>query len=149
MNDFTRIVLAFGRGIIKILISVLVGFGVGLLVMGITTTGKQDIWRGPPPGEMLMGIGAGLLSGGGMLLALFFLPWFLKRPAELAYMDEPPVLARPAPRPMRYDSDAPPMVRPAPKPAHVDCDDSVPPMVRPAPPPPPRDEPGSAGFFEK
>ena len=148
MNDFTRIVLAFGRGIIKILISALGGFGVALLVIGLSTRGKQDIWRGgSPPSELLMGIGAGLLTGGAMLLALFFLPWFFKRPAETSFLDEPPVLPRPAPRPMRYDGDAPPMVRSAPKPPAPD--DRVPPPVRPAPPPPSRDEPGSADFFEK
>lgn len=148
MNDFTTIVLAFGRGIIKILISGLVGFGVALLVIGIATAGRPDVWRGPPPGELLMGIGAGLLSGGGMLLALFFIPWFLKRPQAPAYIEEPPVLARPAPRPARYDADDAVASRPAAKPPRHDPDESAPPMVRPAPPPP-RDEPGSGGFFEK
>jgi hypothetical protein len=149
MNDFTRVVLAFGRGIVKILISALVGFGIGLLIVGITTAGKPQIWRQPdPPGELFIGIGAGLLSGGGTLLALFFLPWFLKRQAEPSFLDESPVVARVAPRPMRYEDDAPP-VRRAPKPPHTAADDSQAPMVRPAPPPPPRAEPGDAGFYEK
>lgn len=147
MNDFTRIVLAFGRGIVKILISALVGFGVGLLVIGIATAGRPDMFRGPPPGEMLMGIGAGLLAGGGTLLALFFLPWFMKRSVEPSFLDEAPPLALPAPRPTRYDSDAP-RRRDAPKlPPAVD--DSAAPIVRPAPPPLRRDEPGSADFYEK
>src|SRR5262245_37266522 len=147
MNDFTRIVLAFGRGIVKILISALVGFGVGLLVIGITTAGKQDIWhRESPPGELLIGIGAGLLSGGGALLALFFLPWFMKRSAEPSFIDEG--LARPAQRPIRYDNDVP-RRRDAAKAPLPEADDSAPPMVRPAPPPVPRPEPGSAEFYEK
>ena len=144
MNDFTMILIALGRGIVKILISTLVGFGVALLVIGITTAGKQDLWRGPPPGELFMGIGAGLLSGGGTLLALFFLPWFLKRPVERAYMEEPLVLARPAPRPQRHDIDDMP-VRTQPKPPPLDPADSSPPPARP--PAPPQDEPGR--FFEK
>ena len=144
MNDFTHILLAFGRGIIKILISTLVGFGVALLVIGITTAGRQDLWHGPPPGELFMGIGAGLLSGGGTLLALFFLPWFLKRPVERAYMEEPLVLARPASRPHRHDIDDAP-VRTRPEPPRLNPDDSSLPTARP--PSPPQDEPGR--FFEK
>ena len=143
MNDFTTVVLAFGRGIIKLLISGLVGFGVALLVIGTTTANRPEVWRMPgPPGELLMGIGAGLLSGGGTLLALFFLPWFFKRPTESQYLEEQPVLTRPAPRSLRHgldDSTAS---------SRHDPDESAPPTVRPAPPPP-RGEPGDAGFYEK
>ena len=145
MNDFGSIVLAFGRGIIKILISGLVGFGVALLVIGLTTSGRPDVWhRGEPPGELFVGIGAGLLSGGGTLLALFFLPMFVKRPAPPpAYLEEPPILARPAPRPPRYDRDEPARVPPKPRP---EPDDSSAPLVRPAPP---LEESGKEGFYEK
>lgn len=146
MNDFTMILLALGRGIIKLLISTLVGFGVGLLVLGIATAGKQDLWRGPPPGEIFMGIGAGLLSGGGTLLALFFIPWFSKRQAERRYLEEePPILARPAPRSMRRETHDEPPPYPTAKPARHEPGDSMPPTVRPIPPT--ADEPG--GFFEK
>ena len=146
MNDFTRIVLAFGRGFIKLLISVVVGFGVGLLVIGILTANRPDLWqRREPPGELFIGIGAGLLSGGGTLLLLFLLPWF-KRPVAPEYLEEPPIVARPAPRPLRRepdDSTAPPP-RVPPKARH-DADDDAP-RVRPVPPP---EEPGSGGFYEK
>jgi len=149
MNDFTRIVLAFGRGVIKVLISVLAGFGVGILVVGIATAGRPDVWQQrSPPGEVLMGIGAGLLAGGGTLLALFFLPWFMKRSAEPLFMDDASAMARPVQRPIRYDSDVP-RRRDAGKLPPPEGDDSAPPMVRPAPPPVPRPEPGSAEFYEK
>ena len=146
MNDFTRIVLAFGRGYIKLLISVIDGFGVGLLVLGITTANRPDLWqRREPPGEIFIAVGAGLLSGGATLLLLFFVPWF-KRTAVPEYLEEPPIIARPPPRPLRRDPDdsAVPPPRAMPKPRH-DPDDSAP-LVRPAPPP---EEPGSGGFYEK
>ena len=131
MNDFTRIVLAFGRGFIKLLISVIVGFGVGLLVIGITTANRPELWqRRDPPGEIFIAVGAGLLSGGVTLLLLFFVPWF-KRSVGPEYLEEPTIIARPPPRV-------------ASKPRH-DADDSAP-LVRPAPPP---EEPGSGGFYEK
>jgi hypothetical protein len=146
MNDFTRIVLAFGRGLIKLLISVVVGVGVGLLVIGITTANRPELWqqRGPP-GEVFIAVGAGLLSGGGTLALLFFAPWF-KRPAGPEYLEDRPIIARPASRPMRLDPDdsAAPPPRVVPKPRH-DPDDSTP-RVRPVPPP---EEPGHGGFYEK
>ncbi len=144
MNDFAAIVLAFGRGIIKVLISGLTGFGVGLLVVGITTASKPQIWHqgGGPPGELLIGIGAGLLSGGGTLLALFFVPFFTKRASRQAYVEEAPILARPAPRPPRRELEEPP----APPKPRLELDDSSVPIARPAPPPV---EPRDGGFFEK
>lgn len=147
MNEFSRIVIAFGRGVIKVLISIVVGFGVGLLVIGIATADRPELWQQrDPPGEIFIGIGAGLLSGGGVLLLLFFVPWFFKRPAGPEYLEEQPIIARPAPRQMRRDPDdsAVPPPRVAPKARH-DPDDSAP-LVRPAPPP---EEPGSGGFYEK
>ncbi|MCI0681630.1 MAG: hypothetical protein L0Y71_05970 [Gemmataceae bacterium] len=140
MNDFTRIVLAFGSGIIKLLISVVVGVGVGLLVFGITTAGRPEIWemRGPP-GEFFISLGAGLLSGGALLMALFFVPWFFRRAPEP--MEEPTLMARPAPRSMRSapDDSSPPPRSPRPRPEA----DDAPPAVRP------REEPDRGGFFEK
>jgi hypothetical protein len=99
MTDFKELLIALGRGIVKILISALVGFGVGLLLIGITTAGKPHIWetRGVP-GELLIGIGSGLLAGGVMLLALFLIPWMMKRtPPTSIFVDEPLVPARAAP----------------------------------------------------
>jgi hypothetical protein len=128
MNDFTRLLYALGRGIIKILISALVGVGIGMLVFGIQTAGRPDMFEmRRVPGELFIGLGSGLLSGGGMLLALFLIPWLMRRPPEPALMDEPPLVARPAPRPPRSDPDDYPR-----------------PLANP-----PREEPGTAGFFEK
>jgi hypothetical protein len=150
MNEFATILLALGRGIIKILISALVGFGVALLVIGISTSNRPEVWnRQGPPGELLMGIGAGLLSGGGTLLALFFLPWFIRRRAEPMFGEEAP-MARPAPRSMRYGADDVVPTRPVPKPVpRHEAEESAPPVARPAPTPEPRDEPGSSSFYER
>jgi len=149
MNEFATIVLALGRGIIKILISALVGFGVALLVIGISTSNRPEVWnRQGPPGELLMGIGAGLLSGGGTLLALFFLPWFIRRRAEPTFGEEPP-MARAAPRSIRYGADDVVPTRPAPKPSRQDAEERAPPVARPAPPPETREEPGSSSFYER
>jgi hypothetical protein len=64
---------AFGRGMIKLLVSLLVGFGVALLVIGDASKGNPDFWRGrDPQGGLLMGIGAGLLTAAGALIVLFF-----------------------------------------------------------------------------
>lgn len=149
MNDFTRIVIGFGSGIIKLLISVAVGVGVALLVIGIVSNSRQDQWGGRARDpEIFMGVGAGLLSGGGTLLALFFIPLFTRRPAEPPLLEEPPILARPAPRsvrPMRDDEPLPPRVRPAPPPPAP----PPPAPAQPAPPAAPREEPGDAAFYEK
>jgi hypothetical protein len=70
---------AFGRGIIKLLVSLLAGFGVGLLVIGNAARGDPDFWRERPPGGLLEGIGAGLLTAAAMLLLLFFMPWWFRK----------------------------------------------------------------------
>jgi hypothetical protein len=71
---------AFGRGVIKLLVSLLVGFGVGLLVIGNAAKDNPDFWHGrDPPGGLLMGIGAGLLTAAGALIVLFFIPWWFRR----------------------------------------------------------------------
>jgi hypothetical protein len=76
-----EILLTFGRGVIKLLISLFIGAGAGLLTFGITTMGKPNIWRQPdPPGEMFLGIGVGLLTAGVLLLVLFFIPGRRKAP---------------------------------------------------------------------
>ncbi len=95
MNDFSDIVVGLGRGIVKILISGLVGVGVGMLVIGIVTAGRPQIWEmRQVPGEMFIGIGAGLLSGGAMLLLLFLVPWLFKRAPERSIHDDLPVATR-------------------------------------------------------
>jgi hypothetical protein len=73
--------LALGRGIVKILISLFVGSGVGLLTFGITTKDIPDLWeRSGPPWGFFVAMGAGLLATGAMMVLLFFLPWLWKAP---------------------------------------------------------------------
>ncbi len=81
MGEFWQ---ALGRGIIKLLVSLLAGFGVGLIVIGNAAQGEPDFWRrgGGPPGGMLVAIGAGLLTAAGMLVLLFFIPWWFRKPAR-------------------------------------------------------------------
>jgi hypothetical protein len=70
-----ELLLAFGRGIVKVLISVFVGTGVGLLTFGLSVKDKPDVWeKGDPPGEVFLAVGAGLLSTGGLMTGLFYLP---------------------------------------------------------------------------
>ena len=68
-------VLALGRGIVKTLISLFMGSGVGLLTFGIMTRDIPDFLehRGPPPG-LFTAAGAGLLATGAMMVLLFALP---------------------------------------------------------------------------
>ena len=70
-----RMLLALGRGIVKTLVSLFIGGGVGLLTFGIATRHMPDIWehRTPPPG-LFTAMGAGLLTTGAMMVLLFFLP---------------------------------------------------------------------------
>ena len=74
-------VLALGRGVVKTLISLFIGSGVGLLTFGISTRDMPDLWehRTPPPG-LFTAMGAGLLTTGAMMVLLFFLPWPWKAP---------------------------------------------------------------------
>jgi hypothetical protein len=70
-----ELLLALGRGVVKVLISVFVGTGVGLLTFGLSVKDKPEVWeRRDPPGEMFLAVGAGLLSTGGLMTALFYLP---------------------------------------------------------------------------
>ena len=63
---------AFGRGIIKVLISLFVGAGAGLMTFGIGLMRNPAMWnQREPPGEMFLGIGVGCLTAGVMLLVLF------------------------------------------------------------------------------
>jgi hypothetical protein len=65
----------FGRGLIKVLVSLLVGGGVGFLTFGVTAMINPSIWnRREPPGELFLSIGGGLLTSGVLLLILFLFP---------------------------------------------------------------------------
>lgn len=72
MNE---LLVAFGRGVLKTLISFLIGTGIGLVTFGATVNGSDDLWmrHGPSP-ELFLAIGAGMLSTGGSMIALFFIP---------------------------------------------------------------------------
>src|SRR5438105_2299194 len=85
------LLFAFGRGLIKVLIAAVAGVGVGFLVFGATAQNRADIWRShDPPAEMFMGIGAGLLTGGVLLLVLFALPWMFRQAAAAGRAAAPP-----------------------------------------------------------
>ena len=83
MEEFVELLRAFGRALLKVLIGVAVGFGVGLLTIGIRALGAPTAWQHsePPLAEIFLGIGAGLLSSAAMLILLFYLPWSKKPPA--------------------------------------------------------------------
>ncbi len=77
-----EVLLAFGRGLVKFLVSLFVGSGVGLFLFGFFT-------RGQPTGELFLAIGAGLLSAGVMLLLLFGIPWLRGRPRPQERREQP------------------------------------------------------------
>ena len=73
--DFQEMVLAIGRGVVKVLTSLFIGSGVGLVTVGYTTMQSNASWdfrHNPPPmGEIFLGVGAGLLAAGLSLVVLF------------------------------------------------------------------------------
>lgn len=74
----TNVLLSLGRGIVKLLIGLFVGFGVGLVIVGYYSLERPTAWdfkHDPPIGPMCLGIGAGLLSAGLTMFLLFFGPW--------------------------------------------------------------------------
>lgn len=96
------VLFAFGRGLVKLLIALFIGVGVGLVTIGSLAIKSPEAWnfRQPPPfGPLLLGIGAGLLTAGGVLFILIFIPWPRRRNAdpheepshrdELPHRDEP------------------------------------------------------------
>jgi hypothetical protein len=87
-----EILLAFGRGLIKVLISLLVGAGAGLLALGIAGRDKPDLWKrnGPAP-ELLLGVGVGLLTAGAIMAILFL---FSRRRAAETDRGEPAARTR-------------------------------------------------------
>ena len=63
-----------GRGIIKFLIGLFTGAGVGLLVIEYFAHGNPDFWRtqGPPPQGVPMGVGVACLVSAVVWFLLFF-----------------------------------------------------------------------------
>jgi hypothetical protein len=81
MDDFWY---AVGRGLIKLLISLFTGLGVGLLVFGINAQDDPSFWRSPyPPAALFISFGAGLLTTTALLVVLFVVPWLWRKPAPL------------------------------------------------------------------
>lgn len=75
--------VALGRGVVKTIISVFVGTGVGLVTFGCCVKDTEDIWLKPgPPPAFFLAVGAGLLSAGVLMLALFFTPLMWKSPSQ-------------------------------------------------------------------
>src|SRR5438128_12597234 len=76
----TELLLAFGRAVLKIFISAVVGVGTGLGTMGYFWLQRPDTWvnhyghHEPPLGEIFLGVGAGLLAGAVMMLVQFYGP---------------------------------------------------------------------------
>ena len=71
---------ALGRGIIKVLLSLLLGLGSGLMMLGLATMGPSDAQRRwGPPGELSLGVGVGLLVAGCVMTAFFFAPTTAKK----------------------------------------------------------------------
>lgn len=67
-----EVLFAFGRGLVKVLTSLLIGAGAGLLTFGLSTQDKADLWRQrDPPPELFLGIGVGLLTAGALMALLF------------------------------------------------------------------------------
>ena len=82
-----EILIALGRGFVKLLVALFVGFGVGLVTVGYFSMQNQSAWdfkREPPIGELCLGIGAGLLTAGFVIVILFFRTWSRRSgPSEL------------------------------------------------------------------
>ena len=69
-----------GSGLIKLLVSVLFGVGVGLMVVGIFLARDPGWFRRPdPPGGLFLAIGAGLMTTAGLLVFFFLSPWASRR----------------------------------------------------------------------
>jgi hypothetical protein len=76
-NDVRRqsggVLVAFGRGLIRVLVSLLIGSGAGLTTLGISGQVKPIQWqqRESPP-ELFLALGVGLLTSG-VLMGLMFM----------------------------------------------------------------------------
>lgn len=93
---------ALGRGVIKVLISLVAGGGVGVLSIGVLATMNPDLWEyhvldrhGPPFGPTLVSVGAAMLTTAVTLCALFFPTWWRSGSiGQWIHADEPPPLPR-------------------------------------------------------
>jgi hypothetical protein len=75
--------LALGRGVVKVLVSLFVGTGVGLVTFGAAIRDAGDVWRyssSPPPG-LFLAVGTGMLVTGVTMGLMFFVPRLCKKPA--------------------------------------------------------------------
>lgn len=68
--------IAFGRGCVKVFISLFVGTGIGLLTFGIAAAKDAErLWEmHGPPVQVFQAAGAGVLSAGAMMALLFYVP---------------------------------------------------------------------------
>lgn len=79
-NSVVDVARALGYGIVKVMISLIAGNGVGMLVFGLASRDRPEImeFREPPP-ELFLSIGAGLLTSAALLVLLFFIPRLWRR----------------------------------------------------------------------
>ena len=101
MTDFLEVLKTFGKALIKLLIGLSVGFGVGLLTLGIIAVKQPDLWKppmiyeDPPLTHIFLGSGAGLLAFTTMLVLLFYGPWVKKDNPSAGSQDNPSPVDRP------------------------------------------------------
>ena len=95
MTEFLEFLKTFGYALIKLLIGLSVGFGVGLLIVGIFAVNQPDLWKSPmiyedpPLTHIVLGSGAGLLAFTVMLVLLFYGPWAKKDNSSAGSQDNP------------------------------------------------------------
>lgn len=90
------------QSVVKILISLAAGGGVGLLAIGIMAITDPDRWdyhiidrHGPPFGPALLSVGAGLMTSAISMAAMFFPSWWRSTAAgRWLVSNEPPPLPR-------------------------------------------------------
>lgn len=88
----SEVLYAFGRGVVKTLVSTFVGVGVGLLTFGLNIEESAEVWhRGYPPSAVFVAVGAGMLTAGGLMFVLFVTPRLFSwvPPASVAGKGDP------------------------------------------------------------
>jgi hypothetical protein len=76
-------ILAFGRGCIKVAVSLFVGTGIGLVTFGLSIDDIDNVWSRPgPPSAVFVAVGTGMLSAGALMAILFFAPKLWKASAS-------------------------------------------------------------------
>ncbi len=78
MKEIADLIRGFGWALLKLLIGVTVGLGVGLVTVGgrsLNDPGAWDFHTGPPIGEVMLAVGIGLLAAAVMFIVLFYGPW--------------------------------------------------------------------------